>query len=442
MEGDGEPIRINGNAADESADARHALLDQLRIKREQSRPRTPVRRRVATFVLAGAFIFIALSAGGGWMLLRPATAVPVETTLARSTGEAADSSRSLLDATGYVVARRQATVSSRITGRVREILIEEGQPVAAGQILALLEDEEIQAELREAQSLVETGRARLDTARALAAQEDTRNLRRQDLFTRGFLSAQAADDARAAADTAHANVRTARAELALTQASLVSARRALDDTVVRAPFGGVVTVKAAQPGEIVSPISAGGGFTRTGIGTIVDMNSLEVEVDVAENSINRVQQGMPAAVVLNSYPGVTFAAEVIAVIPKADRSKATVAVRIGLLTPDGRVVPEMGARVSFLESREIPQLATSVRQVFVPAKAVTQTGEGAGFVYVVRAGTVDRRQVRLGQSRGSDIVITEGVASGEQVVVRPPADLPDGAKVKVIADQSRAQRSS
>jgi HlyD family secretion protein len=167
-------------------------------------------------------------------------------------------------------------------------------------------------------------------------------------FAAAFVSAQAFDDAKASYDAARANLDVATRALGVAEASLAVAQRNLDDTVVRAPFGGIVTVKAAQEGEMVSPVSAGGGFTRTGIGTIVDMDSLEVEVDVSESFISRVETGQPVSITLNAYPDRRMPGRVIAIIPTADRAKATVKVRVGFEQPDGGVLPEMGARVAFL----------------------------------------------------------------------------------------------
>lgn len=386
-------------------------------------------------VVAGGLIVVVAVAGiAAWTMLGSEDAFVVETALVRADTDAPSATGSLLDATGYVVARRQATVSSRITGRVTEVLIEEGQTVRPGQILARLDDDELAARLGEARAAVETARARLETARVQAAVEGARDDRRQQLLSRGVVSLQSAEDARAAAATARANLRTAEAELTAAGAALVTARRALDDTVVRAPFGGIVTVKAAQPGEIVSPISAGGGFTRTGIGTVVDMSSLEVEVDVAEGVIGRVSAGMPAEVVLNAYPDFDFAARVIAVIPKADRSKATVAVRVGFLNPDRRIVPEMQARVSFLRGLEPPRTAARAPAILAPAAAIVHAEKGAGHVYVVQDGRAALRPVRLGRAEGDGVVIAAGLAPGERVVLNPKDSLTDGSKVRTEAE--------
>jgi RND family efflux transporter MFP subunit len=255
---------------------------------------------------------------------------------------------STLDASGYVVARRQATVSAKTTGRVIEVSIEEGQSVQQDEIIARLDDTntraaqaQAKAQLAQAQASLEASKVALDDARRIY-------VRNEQQYGAQVISAQDFDNAKAAFNAAQSDFLVKQKAVEVARASLAIAERSQEDTIVRAPFAGVVTVKAAQPGEIVSPISAGGGFTRTGIGTIVDMASLEVEVDVNENFINRVHPGQNATIRLNAYPDWEIPAEVIAVIPTADRAKATVKVRVGFKQRDERVLPEMGARVSFL----------------------------------------------------------------------------------------------
>jgi RND family efflux transporter MFP subunit len=220
------------------------------------------------------------------------------------------------------------------------------------------------------------------------------------------------------------------------------AERNLDDTIVRAPFTGIVTVKAAQPGEMVSPVSAGGGFTRTGIGTIVDMDSLEIQVDVNENFINRVRPDQQATARLNAYPDWQIPAHVIAVIPTADRSKGTVTVRIALDQKDARILPEMGVRVSFLaDATPPPDPGTAPKSaggVNLPANAVQSsaeagagTGGGTGTVFVVHGDTVERRAVRLGAGSGDTATILSGLSAGERVAVGDFSQLKDGAKIRV-----------
>jgi RND family efflux transporter MFP subunit len=268
-----------------------------------------------------------------------------------------------LDASGYVVARRQATVSAKLTGRVVEMLIEEGQAVEEGQIIARLDDSTAQAALARAQAERAHAAADLDAARIALADATPiyqRNVRQFDV---NLISAQDFDAMKAAYHAVESAFAVKERALEVARTAVVVAERQLEDTLVRAPFDGVVTVKAAQAGEIVSPSSAGGGFTRTGIGTIVDMASLEVEVDVSESFINRVQPGQDATIRLNAYPDVDLDGEVIAVVPTADRARATVKVRVGFRERDERVLPEMGARVSFLRSDGGNVAATAIAQI-------------------------------------------------------------------------------
>jgi RND family efflux transporter MFP subunit len=255
---------------------------------------------------------------------------------------------SLLDAAGYVVARRQATVASKIQGKLLEVLIEEGDRVEEGQILAKLDDANVLAAMNQARARLGQAQANLQSAQVALEDFEATHARDEDLFERGIISAQQAEATTAQYNEKRMAVLVAERAVGVERATLEVTEQNFDDTIVRAPFSGVVTVKAAEPGEMVSPNSTG-GFTRTGICTIVDMDSLEVEVDVSESFISRVRPGLRATVHLNAYPDWNIPAEVLAVIPTADRARATVKVRITLLEKDERIVPEMGARVSFFD---------------------------------------------------------------------------------------------
>jgi RND family efflux transporter MFP subunit len=341
-----------------------SLLNQLRIDRNQ--PTAPTSSRAVWWAAAALIAVI----GGGviaWRSSHKAAAAAVQTAPAKAalvTGapklEITPRATSLLDASGYVVARRRATVASKVTGRVIEVSLEEGQRVVAGQIIARLDDSNARAAL--AQSEAQVKQAEAVVAATQSAYDDSLPIfeRNQKQKAVGAISAQGFDQARAQLDAAKSQLLVAMSGLGEARAGRQVAQRDLDDTVVRAPFSGVVTEKAAQAGEMVSPISAGSGFTRTGIGTIVDMNSLEVEVDVSENFIGRVLPQQPVRVKLNAYPDWDIAGAVIAVIPTADRAKATVKVRIGILEKDTRILPDMGARVSFLN--DIAQLGMRITQ--------------------------------------------------------------------------------
>jgi HlyD family secretion protein len=336
--------------ADTAPDQRASLLEQLRI----DRPEAPPARSPLLWIGAGAAVVSAVGAAA-WALLAPpadgaigvAAATP-SIPAAASAPAAPPSIASILDASGYVVARRQATVSAKITGKVVAVLIEEGQRVETGEIIARLDDTNARAQVAHAAAVLEQQRASLSAAAIALRNSEPSYARHSEQFRRAFISAQEFDAAKTAHDATMATVEVAARGVEVAEANLALAERALDDTVVRAPFPGIVTVKAAQEGEMVSPISAGGGFTRTGIGTIVDMDSIEVEVDVSENFINRVQRGARVAITLNAYPEDRAGGRVIAIIPTADRAKATVKVRVGFDAIDARVLPEMGVRVAFL----------------------------------------------------------------------------------------------
>jgi len=330
-------------------DQRSSLLEQLRVDRSEA----PSAVRPRFWIIAGASAAI-VAGVAVWLLLARSTDRAVGGTAAAATVDAvppstpSPASGSTLDASGYVVARRQATVSAKITGKVTAVLIEEGQRVETGQIVARLDDANARAQLMQAQALLEQQRTAFAAATVALRDAEPGYERLRDQFRRGFVSAQQLDDVKTAYDSTSASVDVAARAVEVAEANVTLAQRALDDTVVHAPFAGIVTVKAAQEGEMVSPMSAGGGFTRTGIGTIVDMDSIEVEVDVSENFINRVQAGGRVAITLNAYPEDRVAGHVIAIIPTADRAKATVKVRVGFDARDTRVLPEMGARVAFL----------------------------------------------------------------------------------------------
>jgi RND family efflux transporter MFP subunit len=327
------------------------LLRQLRLDRSVSATRFA---RGWTLVWVSVAALAPASVGVWWLSAKPSVApLPAATTKSEAkavqrTSVAPAKKSSSLEASGYVVARRQATVSAETTGRVSEVLVEEGQHVASGQVIARLDDARARAALEEAAARLAQAQADSDAARIAADNASPTYLRAQKQYAAGLISAQAFDSARATYEAVQADRVVKERAADLSQAMRSSAQRNWEQTVVRAPFAGMVTVKAAQPGEIVSPLSANGGFARTGIGTIVDMDSLEVEVDVNETFIGGVRPGQAATIRLNAYPDWDIPAETIAVVPTVDRAKATVKVRVGFEAKDPRILPDMGARVSFL----------------------------------------------------------------------------------------------
>lgn len=398
------------------------LLSQLRIDRGGT-DAEPSRRGLWVGLAVVALAIMA----GAWLWL--GRAQPLAVTVAAAAPMAtAGGSASVLDATGYITARRIATVSAKVTGKVREVMIEEGQRVEEGEILATLDDAEAQAELALVRARYESARARLDEIRTNAANARREYERQQSLDARKLTSASALDGARTLVEALDGRLRAQEREVDVASESVDSAQVQLDNTIVRAPFSGVITVKAAQPGEMISPISAGGGSIRTGIGTVVDMDSLEIQVDVNEAYINRVQPGQPVEAVLNAYPEWKIPARVIAIVPTADRSKATVKVRIALDERDARIVPDMGVRVAFLEERAPASAPPVAAGVLVPAAAIRKDG-GTDVVYVVKDGKAQRRAVTLGGTVGDSRQVRGGVSAGERVIVEAPAELKDGAVV-------------
>jgi RND family efflux transporter MFP subunit len=314
------------------------------------------------------------------------------------------------------------------------LFIEEGVHVKQGDVVATLDDRNASAALLQAKAAVTQAESTLTQAKAAAADIAPIYERDRKLAAAGVISATALEQSKANYDAKQTDVAVAQGNLAVRRAALEIAQRDLDDTIVRAPFTGVVTTKNAQPGEIVSPLSAGGGFTRSGICTLVDMDSLEVEVDVSENFISRVQAGEPATLKLNAYPDWSIPAYVIAVVPTADRSKATVKVRVGFKSRDPRILPEMGARVSFLSrGQKGANGSANAGGVTVPLGAVQAGADAAtGVVYVLHDDTVERREVKLGPRGAEAQTVIAGLSPGERVVTGDLTKLTDGARVKVV----------
>lgn len=400
------------------------LLGELRIQRAQRDDDSGMRHW--PWLVGVAIVLLVLGAAGYWWA--GSRAIEVQTVTASSPASAGGPS-AVLQATGYVTARRQATVSAQIVGTLSEVLIEEGDTVEKGQILARLEDNAYKAQLDAANANAAAARALVAQARAQLAQGERDMQRQDDLVARGLVSKQLAEQARTEVATLRAQLNTQQKQALAAEAQAAAAQVNYDYTVVRAPFDGVITNKAAQVGEIISPMAAGGGFTRTGVGTIVDMDSLEVDVDVNEAYIGRVTPDMPAEAVLDAYPDWTIPAHVIAIVPAADRGKATVKVRVALEEKDARLVPDMGVRVSFLEERAAPAAAPP-KGVLVPASAIVTRG-GRSVVFVVDGDTADQRVVTPATQDYGDLkLIPAGIALGATIIDKPVDALEDGARVE------------
>jgi len=412
-------------------DDRAELLERLRIDRGEGPPtRIEGRNRRWPVIV----VIVLLLAGGGaawWFVSSSADAVPVRTAVATAvagpSGPAAG--RTLLDASGYVVALRQASVSANSIYKVNELLVQAGDSVQKDQVIARLDDSKTRAALEQSQAQVKQLTAALEAAKVAEADLRPGFLRNQMQLKEGLVSQDAFDASKSTYDAATQAVAVAEQNLAVAKATVVLNQRYQDDTIIRAPFTGVVTIKSAQPGEIVSPQFSGGG----GVAKIVDMDSLEVDVDVSENFISRVHPKQPALITLNAYPDWHIPAEVIAIVPTADRSKATVEVRVAFKQKDARVLPEMGARVSF-EEDAAPSTESSAPSVsagvVVPAEAV-QTEGNASAVYVVDGHDVRRRTVQLGVKDSSGQTILSGLESGAIVAIGDFTKLHDGARIKI-----------
>jgi HlyD family secretion protein len=399
-------------------------LDDLRIERGAA-PEKP--RRVLPVVIA--VLVLMAAAAVVWWLVRP-QAIEVRTATARAvTGGAAGASgeRTVLNASGYVTARREATVSSKVTGKVTEVLIEEGLKVDAGQVLARLDDTNVQASLLLARAQLESTKTALEETRVRLREAEQEFQRQTDLLKRSVTTQADFDHAEAAVLAFRARLAQQQSDVAVAERTVAIWQQQLDDTTIRAPFAGVVTAKNAQPGEMISPMSSG-GFTRTGICTIVDMESLEIEIDVNESYINRVEPGQTVEGTLDAYPDWKIPCKVIAIIPSADRQKSTVKVRVGFVRLDPRILPDMAVKVAFHETGTAAAATTS-RGVLVPRDAVRSL-DGRDIVFVIQNGQAERRAVTVTGTQEGDVVVGAGVSAGERVALDAPAGLADGAAVK------------
>jgi RND family efflux transporter MFP subunit len=401
-----------------------AALESLRMDRSdaaEARYRDRGSWNARRWVLAG--LALAVLAALAYRFANAPT--PVKTAIVELPAGASDGA--VLNASGYVVARRLATVSSLVTGRIIEADFEEGASVERGQVLARLDPATTQAEFDLTRSGVEAARrgTREIEVRLVDAQRTL--ARNRELAERKLVAQSLVDTSGAEVDALRARLEVARAELAVAEARERVARQSLEDLVIRAPFAGVVISKDAQPGEMISPISAGGGFTRTGIATLVDMDSREIEVDVNEAYINRVRPRQKVTATLDAYPDWKVPGSVIGIVPTADRQKATVRVRIAFDALDPRILPDMGIKVGFLEEGAA---AVAAARPTLPETALLREGDTTQ-VWLVRDGRVERRAVRVGEGVDGRVPVDEGIAGGDVVVVDPPKRLREGAAVSL-----------
>jgi RND family efflux transporter MFP subunit len=398
-------------------------LDDLRIDRSDDLDQP---RRWPWVV---ALLILALGAGGGWLWWTgPAQTVGVRTATARDATVAPEDT-TILNASGYVTARRRATVSSKITGKLVEVLVEEGMAISEGQVLARLDD----SSLRSRRALAE---ARLVASQRGFAEQEVRLReaeltlgRTRRLVDEGVIGVAELDGDVAEVESLKARIALARVQVTVAEREIDVLDTQLEDTVIRAPFSGVAISKDAEEGEMISPVSAGGGFTRTGVCTIVDMESLEIEVDVSESYINRVEDEQRVVATLDAYPDWNIPGAVITTVPAADRQRATVLVRIAFDELDPRVLPDMGVKVAFLDDQPPPEQSAGPRLLMPTAAARNEDGQDV--VFIVRGDVAERRAVRLGSTVGDQVEVLAGLTAGERLVLDGPADLTDGDRVAI-----------
>ncbi len=393
-------------------------LDDLRIERRaEQKPQSKTG-----LVVAATAVLVVTGAVFWWY--SGSDAVEVRTVVARdATG--GNGERTVLNASGYVTARREATVSSKVTGKVTEVLIEEGMKVKAGQVVARLDDSNVKTSLDVAVAQLASAKAALAETEAQLKDADQEFQRTTELAKQHIASQSDLDLAESNAKALQAHLAQQKLDVVVADRQVVTWQQQMDDMIIRAPFDGVITTKDAQPGEMISPVSAGGGYTRTGIGTIVDMSSLEIEIDVNESYINRVEPDQPVEATLDAYPDWKIPCKVIAIIPTADRDKSTVKVRVGFDQLDPRILPDMSVKVAFRDNGG----TAAGNAVIVPKNSVLNR-DGHDVVFVVQDGHAEHRAVTVSDTQGDDSVLSAGVSAGEKVIVDAPAGLQDGMALK------------
>lgn len=402
-------------------DSKSPSLDALRIDRSQA----PLKSGAGGIWWIVLILLAAVGAGAWWFTRTKA--VSVKTATVQTQSATGSGGRTLLNASGYVTTRLEATVSSKITGKVTEILVEEGMKVEKGQILAKLDASNVLSSLHLAEAQLVSAKLNLAETEPMVTYTAA-EMKRLDALGSRAVSTSEVNKARAEAGTQQAKLDRLKADVIVAERQVDEWKQQLDDTIIRAPFAGVVTTKDSQPGEMISPMSSG-GFTRTGICTLVDMASLEIEVDVGESFINRVKAGQSVEATLDAYPDWKIPGKVIAIIPTADRQKATVKVRVAFEKLDPRILPQMGVKVAF-QSEETNEPSVAKSAFSIPKDAM-QKDNGRDVVWVVKEGKVERRAVTVASSSGNEATLTAGLTQGETVVINPAATLTDGTAVTV-----------
>jgi HlyD family secretion protein len=396
-------------------------LAKLRIDRSLA----PVKRRRRSGWWIAGIVAIAVLAGA-WFALRPRASAVATTPIVTAY---ASQQFVVLNAAGYVVAQRKAAISSKASGRLEWLGVAEGTRVKAGEVIARLDARDVAAQLEAARANVEVAKAALEQARAEERDAAASLDRTQNLNKQKFVSQSALDQAKARADRAVAGVASARAAIVAAQATAKNAQIAVDYTLIRAPFDGIILSKSANVGDMVTPFSSAAD-SKGAVVTMADMSTLEVEADVSESSLARIHPGQPAEIVLDALPDTRFRGAVSRMVPTVDRAKATVMTKVRFEAIDPRVLPEMSAKVSFL-SRPVTA-EQQAAMIAVHRDALTQR-DGKTLVFVLRDGKAVAVPVTPGPTVGELTAVTGEVKSGEKAVLKPAPELASGTAVKPVA---------
>lgn len=404
-----------------------ADLGSLRIH-DSHRPGRKTGKRLS-YATAGLGVVV-LIAGAAYAFRNQKPVVEVVT----ATSPAPGGSEGILNASGYVTPRNRATIAAKITGRVTGVFFDEGTHVHKGQLLATLDDSDARKALDSAKADREASQAAIADLQVQLRLAEIQLHRADELRKAGVQSQEQLDTASASADSLKAKIEMTKQQVLAADARIRESQQAVDNCVINAPYDGIVVSKDAQVGEMVSPVSAGGGFTRTGIATIVDMNSNEIEVDVNEAYISRVKDHQRVTAILDAYPNWEIPSHVRTVIPSADRQKATVKVRISFDKLDPRILPDMGIKVTFLSDEPVKKkngaAAAPAVAAVLPNDALRDEN-GKKIVFLVKNDHVERRAVSVGNTVGTSTEILSGLVAGDSVVLRGPANLQDGQAVEI-----------
>lgn len=399
--------------------------DTAKLKIDKTQKIKPSRGRARRYVLAAALVLLLIAAAGLYLsgIIAPALSVDVTTVSLVYPSQ----SLSVLNASGYVVAQRKAAVASKVTGRLVAIMVEEGSKVQAGQVIARMDDADVSAARNQAAANLNAARAALEQARVERDGAWTEYERYKKLVAAGYVARSEHDAVETRYRRAAEGVKASEASVQAAAAALQNADVAIEYTLIRAPFDAVVLTKNADLGDIVTPIGAAAN-AKAAVVTIADMGSLQVEVDVSESSITRIRVGQPCDIQLDALPDRRFRGEVHAVVPTVDRSKASVLVKVRFLDRDSRMLPDMSAKVSFLERRLAPSELKP--RLAAHQSALIARGEGT-IAFRLEGNRVREAPVRTGSALGDVVEILSGLEAGDRLVITPPKGLKDGSRIKI-----------